>query len=117
MRFYKFKKHIDLIKRHLYISAYRNLDSSMADYPIANGEQLRAYLRALRKTRGMTQQDLANRLGVTRPRVWKIEQAPGDVTLTNLLSVLTALGVQLTVHDPQDSPQQVAIPTPHGSWE
>jgi transcriptional regulator with XRE-family HTH domain len=89
----------------------------MANYPIANGEQLRAYLRALRKTRGMTQQDLANRLGVTRPRVWKIEQAPGDVTLTNLLSVLTALGVQLTVHDPQDSPQDKAIPTPHGRWE
>lgn len=89
----------------------------MGDYPIANGEQLRAYLRALRKTRGMTQQDLANRLGVTRPRVWKIEQAPGDVTLTNLLSVLAALGVQLTIHDPQESTQNAAIPTSHGHWE
>ena len=117
MSFYSLKKHITLTKRHLYISINRNPDYSMADYPIANGEQLRAYLRALRKTRGMTQQDLASRLGVTRPRVWKIEQAPGDVTLTNLLSVLTALGVQLTIHDPQAPPQDAAIPTPRGSWE
>ncbi|MFN8800768.1 MAG: helix-turn-helix domain-containing protein [Gemmatimonas sp.] len=89
----------------------------MADYPIANGEQLRAYLRALRKTRGMTQQDLANRLGVTRPRVWTFEQAPGEVSLSALLSVLTALGVQLTIHDPQAPPQDAAIPTPRGSWD
>jgi DNA-binding XRE family transcriptional regulator len=117
MDYIQIKIHINSTKSHLYISNDPHRNSSMADYPIASGEQLRAYLRALRKTRGMTQQDLANRLGVTRPRVWKIEQAPGDVTLTNLLSVLTALGVQLTIHDPQDSPQTAAIPKSHGSWE
>lgn len=88
----------------------------MADYSIGSGEQLRAYLKALRKMRGMTQQDLADRLGVTRPRVWKIEQSPADVTLVNLLSVLTALGVQLTIHDPNEAKQDTPIPRPHGSW-
>ncbi len=89
----------------------------MANFPIGSGEQLRAYLKALRKMRGMTQQDLADRLGVTRPRVWKIEQSPGDVTLTNLLSVFTALGVQLTLHDPGDAKRDPQIPTPRGSWK
>ncbi|WP_353268233.1 helix-turn-helix domain-containing protein [Gemmatimonas sp.] len=88
----------------------------MPDYPIGSGDQLRAYLKALRKTRGMTQQDLADRLGVTRPRVWKIEQSPGDVTLANLLAVLTALGVELSIHDPQETNQKAPIPTPFGSW-
>ncbi len=78
----------------------------MADYPIVTSDQLRGYLKAVRQTRGMTQQQLADRLGVTRPRVWKIEQSPGDVTLDNLLLVLTALGVHLTlrVEDEPTSP-------------
>lgn len=88
----------------------------MADYAIGNGEQLHAYLRALRKTRGLTQQDLADRLGVARPRVSKIERFPGDVTLGNLLPVLRALGVQLIIRDPNDQEKNSAIPTPHGSW-
>lgn len=88
----------------------------MADYAIASEEQLRAYLRALRETRGMTQQELADRLGVSRPRVSKIERSPGDVTMANLLPVLTALGVQLTIHDPSRQGKQPAIPTPQGSW-
>lgn len=88
----------------------------MKDYAIGSEEQLHAYLRALRETRGLTQQDLADRLGVARPRVSKIERSPGDVTLGNLLQVLRALGVQLTIRDPNDQEKSVAIPTPQGSW-
>ncbi|WP_396213865.1 helix-turn-helix domain-containing protein [Gemmatimonas sp.] len=88
----------------------------MADYTIGNIEQLQAYLQALRKTQGLTQQDLADRLGVSRPRVSKIERSPGDVTLGNLLPVLTALGVQLMIRDPNNAEKNADIPTPYGSW-
>ncbi|MCA0375787.1 MAG: helix-turn-helix domain-containing protein [Gemmatimonadetes bacterium] len=88
----------------------------MAEYAIGSGEQLHTYLRALRKARGLTQQDLADRLGVARPRVSKIERSPGDVSVGNLLSVLRALGVQLTIRDPNEPERSATIPTPHGSW-
>lgn len=88
----------------------------MADYAIGSGEQLQAQLRALRETRGLTQQELADRLGVTRSRVSKIERSPGDVTLANLLPVLTALGVQLTIRDLGRPENNAVIPTPQGSW-
>lgn len=88
----------------------------MADHPIRTSDQLRSYLKALRQTRHMTQQQVADRLGVTRPRVWKIEDAPGVVTLDNLLHVLTALGAQL-IFRVEDDPIPVADSSlSHGDW-
>lgn len=88
----------------------------MADYPIHTSEQLRSYLKSLRQTRQLTQQQLADRLGVTRPRVWKIEQAPGDVTLDNLLRVLTALGVELTLRVDDEGTLSADGPRAPGDW-
>lgn len=88
----------------------------MADYPIHTSDQLRGYLKAVRQTRRMTQQQLADRLGVTRPRVWKIEQDPGDVTLDNLLLVLTALGVHLTLRVEGEPAPPTDGPREGGDW-
>ncbi len=88
----------------------------MADYPIHTSDQLRGYLKAIRQRRRMTEQQLADRLGVTRPRVWKIEHDPGNVTLGNLLHVLTALGVDLTLRVEDEPTLSADASQSGGDW-
>jgi len=69
------------------------------DYPVALSTQLRQHLRSLRKARGLTQADLAARLGVVQSRVADIEANPSAVSVEQLLKVLTVLNAQLVVRD------------------
>lgn len=71
------------------------------DYPVAIIGQLKQYLRSLRKARGMTQADLAKRLGVGQSRIADIEANPGAVSVEQLLQVLARLNAQLVVRDGQ----------------
>ena len=66
-------------------------------YPILTAEQLPAYLRALRKSQGLTQRDLAERLGVSIARISTIEQNPGAVSLKQLMQLVHSLGARLTI--------------------
>ena len=69
------------------------------DYPVALSTQLRQHLRSLRKARGLTQADLAARLGVVQSRVADIEADPSAVSVEQLFKVLTVLNAQLVVRD------------------
>lgn len=69
------------------------------DYPINFADQLAQHLRAFRKSRGLTQAQLAMLLGVTQSRVADIETNPGKVSLENLLKVLAALDVRVLLRD------------------
>jgi len=69
------------------------------DYPVALSTQLRQHLRSLRKARGLTQADLAGRLGVVQSRVADIEADPSAVSVEQLFKVLTVLNAQLVVRD------------------
>ncbi len=71
------------------------------DYPVAITSQLKHYLRSLRKARGLTQADLAKRLGVVQSRVADIEANPGAVSVEQLMQVLTTLNAQMVVRDAQ----------------
>lgn len=66
-------------------------------YPIVTAEQLPAYLRALRKSQGLTQRELAERLGVSIARISTIEQNPGAVSLKQLMQLMHSLGARLTI--------------------
>jgi transcriptional regulator with XRE-family HTH domain len=66
-------------------------------YPIVTAEQLPAYLRALRKSQGLTQRELAERLGVSIARISTIEQNPGAVSLKQLTQLMHSLGARLTI--------------------
>jgi len=46
-----------------------------------------------RKLRGLTQAQLADRAGVSRSMIVRLEQADGGVSIENLLRVLRALGL------------------------
>lgn len=67
------------------------------DVPVIFPPQLRPLLRSLRKSRGLTQRELARRLGVGQSRVAAIERDPGAVSTGQLLDILTLLGAQVVV--------------------
>jgi len=68
-------------------------------YVISNAMQLSAYLRALRRSRRLTQAELGVRLGVSAARIGRIERNPGAVGVDNILSVLRLLGARLELVD------------------
>jgi len=55
-----------------------------------------ASLATIRRERGLTQQQVADRLGMTQPEVSKLERR-GDVRLSTLRAYVTALGGELIV--------------------
>lgn len=57
--------------------------------------QLSAHLKSLRKLRGLTQAELAGRLGIRQSRLADIENHPETVGSAQLLDVLAALGVEV----------------------
>lgn len=71
------------------------------DYPVSLAPQLRQLLRSLRKARGWTQADLAQRLGVVQSRVATIERDPGAISVEQLMHILALLGAQMVVRDGQ----------------
>lgn len=73
------------------------------DYPLQLNSQLRQLLKSLRKTRQMTQAQLAQRLGVVQSRVADIEREPGSVSVEQLMNVLSVLGAQLVVRETDSS--------------
>ena len=67
-------------------------------YPIRITAQLKQHLRALRKSRGLTQAQLGALVGVKQARIAEIEANPGAVSLDQLTKVLVALGGTLHLH-------------------
>lgn len=61
-------------------------------------DQLKQHLRALRKSRGLTQGQLGALVGVRQARIAEIEANPGAVSLDQLTKVLAALGSTLHLH-------------------
>jgi HTH-type transcriptional regulator/antitoxin HipB len=59
---------------------------------------LKQHLRALRKSRGLTQAQLGALVGVKQARIAEIEANPGAVSLDQLTKVLAALGGTLHLH-------------------
>ena len=74
----------------------------MTNYPIQLSAQLSQHLRSFRHHRKLTQQQLAQSLGLTQSRIADIEADPGKVSVENLLKILSALKVQLVLEDQQD---------------
>jgi HTH-type transcriptional regulator / antitoxin HipB len=68
------------------------------NYPLRIPDQLRPHLRALRKSRGLTQAQLGALVGVKQARIAEIEANPGAVSLEQLTRVLAAMGATLHLH-------------------
>lgn len=63
--------------------------------PLQSPAQLSAHLKSLRKTRKLTQAQLATRLGIGQPRLADIEKHPESVSSAQLLDLFAALGVEV----------------------
>ncbi len=88
------------------------------DYPVKFTDQLKQHLRALRRARGMTQTELASRMGVGQSRIADIEANPGAISADQLLKLLSVLEIQLVLRDHAQPalPATDARPRPKGSW-
>lgn len=64
-------------------------------FQLQSAAQFAMYLRSLRRSRGLTQRELAERIGVTAARISQIEGDPGVVGLTQLLKLLHVLGARV----------------------
>jgi HTH-type transcriptional regulator / antitoxin HipB len=63
----------------------------MDRFPVQSMAQLSLHLKSLRKTRGMTQAELAKLLGVTQGRYAQIERNPEVISIAQFFAILTAL--------------------------
>ncbi len=74
-------------------------------FPIHFPDQLRHHLRALRKSRGLTQVQLGALVGVSQARIAEIEAKPGLVNFEQLMKLLSVLGVTVVLQE--DAPAEV----------
>jgi len=81
------------------------------DYPIRFAAQLRQHLRALRKKHGFTQAQLGALVGVSQARIAEIEANPGLVSCEQMLLLLAALGVTLSLQEETSSSTVLAQAT------
>jgi HTH-type transcriptional regulator/antitoxin HipB len=67
------------------------------NYPVATPIQLRAILRALRRSRSLTQAQLGILLGVNQRRIARIEKDPSVTSFAQISRFVSALGGRLVV--------------------
>jgi HTH-type transcriptional regulator/antitoxin HipB len=81
-------------------------------FRIDNAAQLCSYLRALRKTRGMTQAQLGALVGVSAARISEIELNASTVSFAQILELIHLLGARLAI----DDTRTVRESAPAGEW-
>jgi len=79
----------------------------MNGYTIQTPDQLKHVIVGFRKSAGLTQEDLAMRLGVAQQTYSNSERNAANMSVTKLLSVLHALGVELVLQ-PKSAPESSA---------
>lgn len=85
----------------------------MSDYHLRTAEQLSILLQAFRKESGLTQTEVALRLGVTQQTYSTLERNAENVGVGRLLRLLGILGVELVLSKPAsdaDSPTATRQP-------
>ncbi len=69
-------------------------------YPVDTPQQLRTILRTLRQSRGLTQAQLGEMLGVSQKRIARIEAAPDVTSFDQIARMVSAMGCRLVVDEP-----------------
>ncbi|CAG2146074.1 helix-turn-helix domain-containing protein [Cupriavidus numazuensis] len=77
----------------------------MRDFTVRTPEQLPAMLKGFRKQAGLTQAELAVRMGVSQQTLSALERNAEAVSAGRLMRLLAVLGVELVLRKP-DSPVQ-----------
>ncbi|AZQ56368.1 helix-turn-helix domain-containing protein [Burkholderia cenocepacia] len=78
-------------------------------FPVQTMTQLRPILVGFRKSAGLTQAQLAARLGITQQAYAQLEANPSAVSIERLFKVMNALGVRMMLSlDERDAPTEAA---------
>jgi len=82
------------------------------NYPVDTPLKLRAVLKSLRKSRGLTQAQLGAKLGLSQKRVAGIEKNPQVTSIDQISRIVGLLGARLVVeeldHDDRSQKSRVA---------
>lgn len=78
-------------------------------YPVNAPLQLRAVLKSLRKSRGLTQAQLGAKLGLSQKRIAGIEKNPQVTAFDQISRIVSLLGARLVI---EDLPQVDVASTP-----
>ena len=81
-----------------------------ANYQVNSPQQLRIILRTLRQSRGLTQAQLGQMLGVTQKRIARIEAAPEVTAFDQIARMVSSMGCSLVIEEPPR--HRVAEPVP-----
>ena len=73
------------------------------NYVVNTPAQLKPILVGYRKSNGMSQKDMAEKLNVTQQAYQALESKPQSVTLERLIKVLNILGVKLSLSNTESS--------------
>lgn len=89
------------------------------DHLLQLPDQLALHLKSLRKAAGVSQAQLAQRLGVSQSRVAAIERDPSAISVRQLMEILQLLDADLlmrpradAVASPAPAPVPVPVPAP-----
>ncbi|MDR3017040.1 MAG: helix-turn-helix transcriptional regulator [Delftia acidovorans] len=85
------------------------------DHLLQLPDQLALHLKSLRKAAGVSQAQLAQRLGVSQSRVAAIERDPAAISVRQLMEILQLLDADLLMRPRADaaaSPASVPAPAP-----
>jgi transcriptional regulator with XRE-family HTH domain len=80
---------------------------------LQSASQLADHLRAFRRTRGLTQTQLGQLVGLDQTRIAKIEHDPSRVNVGTLLQLLAALKVRVLL---QPLDKSAAAPERQSDW-
>ncbi|HEF5869736.1 TPA: helix-turn-helix transcriptional regulator [Burkholderia cenocepacia] len=81
-------------------------------FPVQTLTQLRPILVGFRKSAGLTQAQLAARLGITQQSYAQLEANPSAVSIERLFKVLNVLGVRMMLSlDERDAPAEASDST------
>ena len=83
----------------------------MRPFAVHAAEQLPALLKAFRKAAGLTQGEVAARLGVTQQTLSALERNAQKVSVERLLHLLGILGVDMVLQKKPASPGNESQPT------
>ncbi|MBW9333521.1 MULTISPECIES: helix-turn-helix domain-containing protein [Herbaspirillum] len=89
----------------------------MSEFPVRTGHQLPQLLQAYRKQSGMTQTEVARRLGVTQQSLSSLERNADKVSADRLVELLNILGVELVLRKADDAlSKSDTPPSDDASW-
>lgn len=74
----------------------------MNDYIVRTPDQLQTLVQGFRQQAGLTQSDMAKRLGITQQTLSAFERNADKANAARLLEYLSILGIELVLRQPRD---------------